>query len=197
MLVRVDVVERQAGRAEGLELRVDLCAELPPHAGLQRKSQRRARARSLRRSPLRSTRSGCARGGSRVAIDQDDMQPDAQARQPARARRPRRSAAAPATMRLAAVRMPRRCASSTASLTSRAEAEIVGRDDQSCFSAPAPGARAGSGRTRRLRAAAASSSRGLRHHLADDRGDLAARGSRSACRSPRPTGRSRCASRCG
>ncbi len=36
MLVRVDVIEREAGRAKRFELRFDLGAELPPHVSPQR-----------------------------------------------------------------------------------------------------------------------------------------------------------------
>ncbi len=35
MLVRVDVVERQPGSVEGLELGRDFAAQLPPHARAQ------------------------------------------------------------------------------------------------------------------------------------------------------------------
>ena len=36
MLVRVDVIEREAGRAKRFELRFDLGPERPPHLPLQR-----------------------------------------------------------------------------------------------------------------------------------------------------------------
>ncbi len=63
MLVRVDVIELEAGRAESLELGADFRPHLPLHLG--QKKHRRAGKRHVRPKPPRSsTRSGTAEGGS-------------------------------------------------------------------------------------------------------------------------------------
>ena len=86
MLVGVDVVERQPGRAKRLELRFDLGCELPPDARAEAMSSP-TRAMSARNRPCASTRSGTlSRRQRRPALDQHEMQPDAQARQPPRPR---------------------------------------------------------------------------------------------------------------
>ncbi len=84
--MRVDVVERQPGGAVSLELRGDFLRDLPP--------QRRAygdlgavAGEIVAQSAAAVDQAGDLRAlRQRIAVDQDHMQPDAQARQPPRAR---------------------------------------------------------------------------------------------------------------
>ena len=131
MLVGIDVIQRQAGarqrRRTGPAISAASCARTLGKKNIAAP----ARAMSVRKWPVESTRSGTGAAGStglpststrcsptrRVGI--------ACARAPRHRRRP-----APATIRLAAVRMPSRCARSTASLTCDGGAEVVRRDDR-------------------------------------------------------------------
>lgn len=86
MLVRVDVIEREAGRAKRFELRFDLGAELPPHIWPQRDGE----AEPCHVGPEASCRIDQSRHAlgrqHRCSLDQHDMQADAQPRQFVRTR---------------------------------------------------------------------------------------------------------------
>ncbi len=84
MLVRVDVIKRQASRAEGLELGADLRPHLPAHVGQTK--HRGAGERHIRPEPPESideVRDGRGRQNRRC-VDQRQMQADRKPRQPAR-----------------------------------------------------------------------------------------------------------------
>ena len=87
VVVRIDVVEREAGGAERLELRPDLGRELPPNVRQQEKAQaRRCRAASAA-CPGRVGESRDPRRRQRGAPTHDDeMEPDPQPRQQPRPR---------------------------------------------------------------------------------------------------------------
>ena len=84
MLMRVDVIELEARRAEGLELGPDLRPHLPLHMG--QKEHRRAGASHVRaKAPARvdQVRHGGSRQ-NRLRVGEREMQPDPEPRQPAR-----------------------------------------------------------------------------------------------------------------
>src|SRR6185369_6993924 len=86
MLVRVDVIEREAGCAVGFELGFDLGAELPPYLSPQRDVETEPRHVGAEISfRIDQTRHAVGRQHGR-AFDQHDMQADAQPRQLPRAR---------------------------------------------------------------------------------------------------------------
>ncbi len=81
VLVRVGVVERQAGRGEGRELGADLGRELPADARPEEVAQ--AQAELVGREPARPRPTRCGDFAGRQhgrAFDDDEMQADAQAR---------------------------------------------------------------------------------------------------------------------
>jgi hypothetical protein len=84
MLVGADVIERETGRAKGLELGADLSQHLPAHAG--QKEHRRAGERHVRsKSPI--TIHKVRHGGGRQdwpRVRQREMQPDREPGQPPR-----------------------------------------------------------------------------------------------------------------
>ena len=85
MLVRIDVIERKAGRMVGLELRLDLRRELPPGRGT-REYVKREMDHVAAEPPGRVDEIGHAlRRQDRLAFHQHQMQADAQLRHQARA----------------------------------------------------------------------------------------------------------------
>jgi hypothetical protein len=84
MLVRVDVIEREAGRAERLELGADLRPHLSAHMG--QKEHRGAGERHIRPKPAARVDEVRDGGGRRhrLGVDQRQMQPDSEPRQAAR-----------------------------------------------------------------------------------------------------------------
>ena len=129
MLVRVDVIEFEAGRAERLELGADLRPHLPAHMG-QQKHRRAGESHVRAKEPATVHQiSGAPTATAPARVDKREMQSD---RKP-RSRRASSTAAAVAgapTIRLAAVRTPSACARSIAWLTSSREAEVVRREDK-------------------------------------------------------------------
>ena len=108
MLVRVAVIEREAGRAKGLELRGDFCGELAARPRLTAIDGAEA-AMSERKSPLPSDEMGHG-GGGRAPAGRPPA-PHAARRASEGMRRARATASAAAgaaTIRLAAVRIPPR-----------------------------------------------------------------------------------------
>ena len=82
VLMGVDVIERQSGRGKGVELRLDLRRELPPHRAVRDDIE--TEPRHIRAKPAGAVdqigqplRRQCRR-----TLDQHDMEPDAEARQP-------------------------------------------------------------------------------------------------------------------
>ncbi|MNM98154.1 hypothetical protein D3C81_1106780 [compost metagenome] len=85
MLVRVDMVQRQPGRGEGIELRADLGRQLAPHMRQEEEAaavQRHGRAEASLRIDQRRDPRARQRGG---AVGQHHMQAHAQRWLPARA----------------------------------------------------------------------------------------------------------------
>ena len=191
MLVRVAMIEGQAGGAERRELGGDFGRELAPRLpaeGDDGSEGRHVGAKHAARHPPDAVTAEAGSSG-RPSIStrckptrRDGMR---------RARATASAAAGADTIRLAAVRMPPRCAASTASLTSRAapksSAVTISRFKRR------PAGCAGSGRTPRPRAAGASSCRGSRPSPPRSRRSWRD-GNRISCRSPRPNRRSRCGS---
>ena len=85
MPVRIDVIERQPGRLVSLELRSDFLGDLSPHRTVQ--GDLRAVAGKIVAKPSTAVdESRNLRGvAHRIAIDKDDVKPDAQVRQGPRA----------------------------------------------------------------------------------------------------------------
>ena len=78
MLMRVDVIERETGRAIRFELRFDLVFHLTPHVAAEK--NRGARARHVvPEIPVRIDQVGdCFGGQDRSAVDEHDVKPDMQ-----------------------------------------------------------------------------------------------------------------------
>jgi len=86
VFVRVDVIERKAGRAIGLELRLDFCCDLPAHRRARKYLEPETR-HVIAKSPGRIDEvRQASRRQDGVALDQHEMQADAQSGQPAGAR---------------------------------------------------------------------------------------------------------------
>ena len=86
VLVRVDMVEREAGRPERLELGADLGGKQAPHPRREEIAQAGADL-VVGETPVRADQAtDLVRRQHRAAVDQHKMQPDAQARQPLRPR---------------------------------------------------------------------------------------------------------------
>ena len=129
MLVRGDMIELEAGRAEGLELSADFRPHLPAHMG--QKKHGRAGERHIRPKPAATVHEirDRRRRQHRIGVDQRQMQPDSKPRQatrelhrPGRRRRSNHQA---------------RCGENTFNMRALdrlvdlvGETEIIGRDDQ-------------------------------------------------------------------
>ncbi len=86
VLVRVDMVERKAGRPERLELRADLGGEPAPHPWHEEIAQTGADLVVVK-TPIRANEAAHrAWRQHRAAVAQHEMQPDPQPRQPMCAR---------------------------------------------------------------------------------------------------------------
>ena len=129
MLVRGDMIELEAGRAERLELSADFRPHLPAHMG--QKKHGRAGERHIRPKPAATVHEirDRRRRQHRIGVDQRQMQPDSKPRQatrelhgPGRRRRSNHQA---------------RCGENTFNMRALdrlvdlvGETEIIGRDDQ-------------------------------------------------------------------
>jgi hypothetical protein len=83
MFVGVDMVEHETGRAKGLELGADFTGELAPDGGSQRHLQRGAAEIAIEGAVGADetlSRLGC----ERLSVDEHEMQPDGETRQPPR-----------------------------------------------------------------------------------------------------------------
>jgi hypothetical protein len=84
VLVRIDVIEWQAGRGEGCELRLDLRCELPPRLGPRENLKTKPRHAGAKPAGAVDQIWHLLSRQRRPAIDQHDMEPDPQPRQAAR-----------------------------------------------------------------------------------------------------------------
>ncbi len=84
VLVRVDMVEREPGRAKRLELGADFRGEPGPDARREEKAEGGAELISVKAAVLPHQRAEFGGRQYRLAVDQDEVQPDAQPRQTAR-----------------------------------------------------------------------------------------------------------------
>ena len=81
MPVCIDVVERQAGRTKSFELGGNLGTNLPPHGRINCATDAEAYEIVGEASGSVDQSRNLRRWEDRVAVDQDDVKPDAQARQ--------------------------------------------------------------------------------------------------------------------
>jgi hypothetical protein len=86
MPVRIDVIERQPGRPVRLELRADFPCDLPPHGSIHGDLGAIAGKIIAELTAAVDETRNLRTVGDRIAIDEDDVKPDAQARQRPRAR---------------------------------------------------------------------------------------------------------------
>src|SRR5581483_7430337 len=86
VLVRVDMVENKAGRAKGLELRADLGGEPNPHTRREKISEPGAGLPWIEAPVAPHERAELGGRQYRIAVDQDEVQPDPQTRQATRPR---------------------------------------------------------------------------------------------------------------
>jgi hypothetical protein len=80
VLVRVDVVERQTGRAKGFELGADFAGELLPDGGPQRDAKRSA-AETAVEFAVGAHETPARLGRERAPVDENEMQADGESRQ--------------------------------------------------------------------------------------------------------------------
>ena len=137
--VPIDVIERQSGRAIGLELRGDFLRHLPLHRRIESQLCAVKRKIAAETAVAVDQTRNFATVAHRLAVGQHDVKPDPKARQRPRPRhriRGRRSADHEA--RRAQNTAPVRCFDS--GVDRLTETEIVGRDDQSiqCASSRRP-----------------------------------------------------------
>ena len=131
VLVRVDMVEREPGGAERLELRADLAPRAGARMPGRKKKRNPARSHGCRRTGRRApTRPAISAGGSTGAPSTSTSA--ARPAAPASGGRapPRRPRPARATIRLAVDRMPSPMRLLDRLVDRDIEAEIVGADDQ-------------------------------------------------------------------
>ncbi len=82
MLVGVDMVERQSGRAEGLKLRADLARELPPHSRQEKKAETGSHHPVVEVAGFIDEIADRVEWCNRASFDQYEMQANPQAGQP-------------------------------------------------------------------------------------------------------------------
>ena len=129
MPMRVDVVERQSGSPVGLELRGDFPAHLPLQGRVQRNFRTVKREVVAEVSVTVDETRNVGTISHRIAVDENNVKPDAQARQRSRARdRVGRRGRADHEARSAENAAPVRCLDGGVDWL--AEPEIVRRDDQ-------------------------------------------------------------------
>ena len=161
-LWRIDMVEREPGCAERLELRTDLAPELARGPTAERKTETR-RAPCSGRSAIAAQEPGdLAIRQHMTAVDQHEMQADTQPRQAARARhRVGRGGGADHQAGGGQDAVPVRLFDRLVDRGSSPKSSAQTIERAAPDGARHLPARAGTGRTRRLRAGGGASSRGL------------------------------------